>query len=152
MRAKGFTLIELIVVVVIVSILAAVAIPMVETSVKRQKEIELRRALRTIRSAIDEYKKFVEEHKIDVDEDSYKYPPKLEDLVEGIEYKDKKGNEKIQKFLRRIPMDPMTNSLEWGMRSYQDDRDSSGWGGENLWDVYTTSGRKAMNGTYYKEW
>ena len=150
---RGFTLIELIVVIVIVSVLAAIAIPMVETSVRRYQEIELRRALRTIRTAIDEYKKFVEENNVEVDEDTYKYPPKLEDLVEGIEYKDKKGEEKIQKFLRRIPLDPMTNSYEWGLRSYQDDRDSESWGGENVYDVYTKSQRKALDGvTYYKEW
>ena len=152
MKARGFTLIELIIVVVIVSILAAVAVPMVETSIKRQKEIELRRALRTIRAAIDDYKKFVEENKIEVDEDTYNYPPKLEDLVEGIEYQDKKGNEKIQKFLRRIPFDPMTNSQEWGMKSYQDDPDDYSWGGENVWDVFTKSERTALDGTHYKEW
>jgi len=151
-EARGFTIIELLTVIVIISILAAVAVPMVETSVKREKEIEFRRALRTIRQAIDDYRKFVEENKIEVDEDTYMYPPELEDLVEGIEYRDKKNNDKIQKFLRRIPMDPMTNSLEWGLRSYQDKKDSSSWGGENVYDVFTKSDRKSLNGTYYKEW
>lgn len=153
--SRGFTLLEMIVVVVIVSILAAVAIPMVETSVKRHKEIELRRALRTIRTAIDDYKKFVTENKIQVDEDTYNYPPTLETLVEGLEYRDKKNEEKIQKFLRRIPKDPMNTAYdwEWGLRSYQDDYDEyDSWGGENVYDVFTKSERKALDGTYYKEW
>jgi general secretion pathway protein G len=149
---RGFTLIELLVVIVIIAVLASVAVPMVETSVKRQKEIELRRNLRIIRSAIDEYRKFIEKNKIKVDEDTYNYPPSLEDLVKGIEYRDKKNNDKIQKFLRRIPIDPMTNSNEWGLRSYQDDRDSYSWGGENVYDVFTKSERKGLNGTPYKEW
>lgn len=149
---RGFTLIEMVVVVVIVSILAAIAIPMVETSVKRQKEIELRRALRTIRYAIDEYKKFVEENKVEQDEETYFYPPTLEALIEGVEYKDKNGNDRTQKFLRRIPLDPMTNTYEWGLRSYQDKPDSDSWGGENVWDVYTKSSRKALDGTFYKDW
>jgi len=152
MQRHGFTLIELIVVIVIVAILAAVAIPMVETSVKRYKEIELRRALRTIRAAIDDYKKFIEDNNMKVDEDTYNYPEKLNVLVEGLEYKDKKGEMRIQKFLRRIPADPMTNSYEWGLKSYQDDRDSYSWGGENVYDVYTKSERKALDGTSYKEW
>jgi len=150
--APGFTLIEMIVVVVIVSILAAIAVPMVETSVKRHKEIQLRRALRIIRTGIDEYRKFVEENKIQVDEDTYKYPPTLEALVEGLEYRDKKNNDLIQKFLRRIPKDPMTNSTEWGLRSYQDDADDYNWGGENVYDVHTKSERKGLDGTSYKEW
>ena len=151
-KTHGFTLIELLVVIVIISVLAAVAIPMVENSVRRYQEIELRRALRTLRTAIDEYHKFVEENNVEMDEDTYNYPPELEDLIKGIEYKDKKGDEKIKKFLRNIPLDPMTNSYEWGLRSYQDDRDEESWGGENVYDVYTKSQRKALNGTYYKEW
>ncbi|MCP5104542.1 MAG: prepilin-type N-terminal cleavage/methylation domain-containing protein [bacterium] len=149
---KGFTLIEMIIVIVIIAVLAAVAVPMVETSIKREKEIQLRRSLRTIRAALDEYKKFVEENKVKLDEDTYNYPEELEELVKGVEYKDKKGDEKIKKFLRLIPIDPMTNTDEWGRRSYQDRRDSSSWGGENVWDVYTKSERKALDGTYYKEW
>lgn len=152
MRVRGFTLIEMIIVVTIIAVLAVVAVPMMETSIKREKEIELRRNLRIIRSALDEYKKFVEENKVKKDKDTYNYPEELEELVEGLEYKDKKGDEKLKKFLRKIPIDPMTNSYEWGMRSYQDDRDESSWGGENVWDVYTKSERKAMDGTYYKEW
>jgi len=151
-KNKGFTLIELIVVVLIISILSAVAIPMVETSIKREREVDFRRNLRIIRSAIDEYRLFVEKNKIKLDDDRYGYPEKLEDLVEGLEYKDKKNNEKIVKFLRRIPIDPMTNSYEWGLRSYQDDPDSTSWGEENVYDVYTRSERKALDGTYYKEW
>jgi general secretion pathway protein G len=97
---KGFTLIEMLVVIVIIAVLAAVALPIVETSVRREQEIELRRALRTIRTAIDDYKKFIEDNKIKIDdEDTYNYPPTLEDLVEGLEYRDKKNNEKVQKLL-----------------------------------------------------
>lgn len=148
----GFTLIELIVVVVIISVLAAISIPMVKTSIQREKEIQLRRSLRMIRSAIDEYKEFVEKNKIKVDEESYGYPETLEDLVEGIEYRDRKNNKQIKKFLRKIPPDPITNSLQWGLRSYQDDRDSEEWGGENVWDVYTKSEKKALDESFYKDW
>ncbi len=152
MHKKGFTLIELIITVAIISILASVAIPMVETSVKREREIKLRRHLRIIRTALDDYKKFVEDNKIKKENETYNYPEKLEELVEGIEYQDKDKNDRIKKFLRRIPIDPMTNSFEWGLRSYQDERDSSSWGGENVWDIYTKSERKALDGSYYKEW
>ena len=80
------------------------------------------------------------------------FPEKLEDLVEGIEYRDKKNNERIKKFLRRIPIDPMTDSYDWGLKSYQDKRKSTHWGGENIWDVYTKSEQKALDGTVYKDW
>lgn len=149
---KGFTLLEMIVVVIIITVLATVAVPMVETSIKREKEVELRRNLRILRTAIDEYKKFVEDNNIKMDEETYNYPEELEDLVKGIEYKDEKANEKVKKFLRNIPIDPMTNSTEWGLRSYQDKHDSDSWGGENVWDVYTKSERRALNGTDYKDW
>jgi len=151
-RIKGFTLIELIVVIVIISVLASVAIPIFESSIQREKEIELRRALRTIRQAIDEYKDFVIKNKIKLDEDQYSYPKTLDDLVKGIEYRDKKNKLRIKKFLRKIPIDPITNSFDWGLRAYQDKRDSTSWGGENVWDVYTKSEKKALDGSYYKDW
>ena len=149
---SGFTIIELVIVIVIISILAVVAIPMVENSIKREKELQLRRNLRIIRTAIDEYKKFIEKNNIKFDEDTHGLPDKLETLVDGIEYRDKKNNAKIKKFLRRIPIDPMTNSYEWGLRSYQDDKKSTQWGGENVWDVYSESERKALDGSQYKDW
>lgn len=148
----GFTLVELIVVVIIIALLAVVAVPMVETSIRRGKEITLRRHLRVIRTAIDDYKKFVEENKITLDDDRYQLPEKLEELVTGIEYRDKKNDLRIKKFLRRIPIDPMTHSTEWGLRSYQDKADSRRWGGENVWDVFTQSEKQALDGTYYKDW
>ncbi len=149
---NGFTLIELIVVIVIISTLAAVAIPLVETSLKRDKEILLRRSLRTLREAIDDYNKFIVSNKIKHDEDTYGYPEDLEILVKGVEFRDKKNKLRIKKFLRRIPLDPMTKSNDWGKRSYQDKRDSSHWGGENIWDVYTKSEKRALDGSKYKEW
>lgn len=152
MRRKGFTILELLIVILIISVLAAVSVPMVETSIKREREITLRRNLRILRSAVDQFKKFVEDNKIKLEEDTYNFPETLEMLVEGLEYRDKKSEDKIVKFLRRIPIDPMTNSFEWGLRSYQDDRDSSSWGGENVWDVYTKSERTALDGTKYKDW
>jgi len=148
----GFTIIELIIVIAIISTLAVIAIPMVETSVKREREIVLKRSLREIRTALDDYHDFVIKNKIEHDEDSYGYPENLEILVEGIEYRDTKNKPRIKRFLRRIPSDPMTGSAEWGLRSYQDKRDSSHWGGENIWDVYSKSPKKALNGSYYKDW
>jgi len=154
---KGFTLIEMLVTLTILSILAASAVPLAKIAVKREKEIELRRNLRLIRNAIDEYKKLSDEKKIEVEEDTYGYPPDLETLVIGVEIKaseetEEEGEERIKKFLRRIPKDPMTPQGEWGLRSYQDDYDSETWGGENVYDIYSQSEGKAIDGTKYKDW
>jgi general secretion pathway protein G len=154
-RNRGFTLIELLVTLTIVAILASAALPLAKFSVKRQKEIELKRNLRLLREAIDMYKKMADEKKFEFDEETQGYPPDLDILVEGIEIKESKdGNEveRLHKFLRRIPKDPMTNSLEWGKRSYQDDLDSDVWGGENVYDVYTNSPGTALDGSKYRDW
>ena len=166
-REKGFTLIEMIVTFTILAILAAVAIPLARMAVKREKEIELRRNMRIIRDAIDAYKKLADENRIEFEDNSEGYPPDLETLVEGVEVsggaqtggtqrgrtqRDQTDDIKIVKFLRRIPKDPMTNSYDWGLRSYQDDPDSENWGGENVYDVYTKSLGIALDGTKYKKW
>lgn len=149
---RGFTLIEVITVSVIIAILAVAAIPLAHNAFQREKEIDLRRALRTLRMAIDDYKKFVEENKIEVDEDTYGYPEKLELLITGIEYKNKKNKTRLAKFLRRIPLDPISRSYNWGLSSYQDKLGSRRWGGQNVWDVYCDSNKKALDGTYYRDW
>ena len=149
---SGFTLIEVITVTVIIAILAVAAIPLAHNAFQREKEIDLRRALRTLRTAIDAYKKFVEENKIEVDEDTYGYPEKLELLITGIEYKDRKNKTRLTKFLRRIPLDPINGSYNWGLSSYQDKLGSRHWGGQNIWDVYCDSNKKALDGTYYRDW
>ncbi len=155
-QKKGFTLIEMLVTLTILAILAAAITPLTKIAIKREKEIELRRNLRLIREAIDAYKKLADEKKIEVKEDTEGYPPDLETLVEGVELKEEgeeeKSGTKTMKFLRRIPKDPMTNSYEWGLRSYQDDLDSDVWGGENIYDVHTRSQATALDGTKYREW
>lgn len=155
---KGFTLTEMLVTLTILAILATAIMPLAKTAVKREKEIELRRNLRLIREAIDAYKKLADEKKIEFDEDSYGYPPDLETLVNGVEAEveeegeDRSSSKRIAKFLRRIPRDPMTNSNDWGLKSYQDEYDSDVWGGENVYDIYTKSLGTALDGTKYKEW
>lgn len=153
---KGFTLTEMIVTLTILAILAAAVMPLAKTAIKREREIELRRNLRLIREAIDAYKKLSDEKKIEFDPDTEGYPPDLKTLVEGVEVKvngeDEEEKTKIMKFLRRIPKDPMTNSHEWGLRSYQDDSDSDVWGGENVYDIYTTSRATALDGSKYQDW
>jgi general secretion pathway protein G len=166
-KQKGFTLIEMIVTFTILAILATVAIPLARTAVKREKEIELRRNLRTLRDAIDAYKKLADENRIEFEDKTEGYPPDLETLVNGVEVsggapaggmergrtrRARTEDKKIEKFLRRIPKDPMTNSYDWGLRSYQDEPDSENWGGENVYDVYTKSPGTALDGTKYKEW
>jgi len=152
---SGFTIIEMLVTLAVLAILAAAAIPLAKTAVKREKEIELRRNLRIIRTAIDVYKKLADEKKIDYEEDTEGYPPNLEMLVKGVELvssESERDKGKIVKFLRRIPKDPMTDSYEWGLRSYQDEPDSTVWGEENVYDVYTKSPGVALDGTKYSEW
>ncbi len=148
---RGLTMIELLVAIAILLILAGAVVPVAKFAVKRQKELELRRALRTMRTAIDTYKKFCDTGAIAKEGvDSECYPTDLEILVKGVE-NNKAVGQKI-KFMRRIPLDPMIKSYDWGLRSYQDDSDSSSWGRENVYDVYTTSGGTALDGTQYKDW
>ena len=148
---RGVTLIEMVVTIGILLILASVAVPAARFAVKRQKELELRRDLRDMRKAIDDYKKFCDAWAIQKEGvDSECYPTDLDILVEGV---DKVGTvaQKI-KFLRRIPIDPFTKSKEWGKRSLQDDADSTSWGEQNVYDVYTTYEGTALDGTEYKDW
>lgn len=156
-EARGFTLAELIITLSLLAVLALSALPLGKMAVKRENEVELMRALRLMREAIDAYKKLADEKRIEVEEDSEGYPPTLETLVKGVEVEDKDakgqaGRKKTVKFLRRIPKDPMTNSFDWGLRSYQDDRDSDVWGEENVYDVYTKSQALALDGTRYRDW
>lgn len=144
---SGLTLVELIITVAIVAILASAAIPIARFQVKRQKEIELRRDLWEMRDAIDRYYDAASKGGIQTKVDSMNYPPDLQTLVDGVDIQDKKV-----KFLRRIPVDPMTNSTDWGLRSNQDDPDSTSFGGQNVFDVYTKSDGTALDGTKYNTW
>jgi general secretion pathway protein G len=150
-RQRGLTLVELIVAFTILMLLTAMAVPMARTRVRREKERDLRFALREIRTAIDKYKdasdyKQIAPGKIDSDN----YPESLQQLVDGVKLQG--SPDKKIKFLRRIPKDPMTNSFDWGLRSTRDEPDSMGWGGQNVFDVYTKSLEKAPDGTAYSEW
>jgi general secretion pathway protein G len=144
---SGLTLVELIITVAIVAILASAAIPIARFQVKRQKERELRRDLWEMRDAIDHYYDAAIKGGIQTKVDSMNYPPDLQTLVDGVDIQDKKV-----KFLRRIPVDPMTNSTDWGLRSNQDDPDSTSFGGQNVFDVYTKSDGTALDGTKYNTW
>ena len=146
-KSRGVTLLELITALIILSILTAIAIPVVRIGIKRQKERDLRAALWEIRDAIDRYKEAADLGAFQVKLGSEGYPPDLETLVNGVD-----ANGKKLKFLRRIPIDPMTNSTDWGLRSMQDDPDSTSWGGQNVFDVYTKSQDTALDGTKYQDW
>ncbi len=149
-RRAGYTLTELVVVCAVLSILAAVAFPTVKYTRKRQKEMELRASLREMRSAIDEFKRYSDAGFIPVDFGTDGYPKELEILVEGV---DVVGQiDKKVKFLRRIPVDPMTGKDEWGMRSYQDEPDSTSWGGENVYDVFSLSQGVGLDRIPYSQW
>ena len=148
---RGVTILEILIAVTVLAILAAAVAPLARMTVQRQKELELHRALRMMRTAIDEYKELADKGLIvDEDVEAMGFPLDLETLVEGVQLNDATLTKR--KFLRRIPKDPMTNSPEWGMRSYQDEFDSRSWGRENLFDVYSLSDGKALDGTYYKDW
>jgi general secretion pathway protein G len=152
--AAGFTFIELLVVSAILLLLASAAMPLARVTIQREREIELRRALREIRTALDKYKDAVDAGLIagiDVKAGSEGYPADLDTLVEGVPVANDASGRKL-KFLRRVPMDPMTHSIEWGMRSYQDAPDAKSWGGQNVFDVYSKSGSKALDGTSYRDW
>ncbi len=149
-RASGYTLAELVMVCALLLILAMVAMPVTKYTARRLKEAELRQALRNMRDAIDEYKRYSDSGLIPIDLGTDGYPKELEVLVEGIEVVGQV--DKKVKFLRRIPIDPMTGSTDWGLRSYQDDWDSSSWGGEDVYDVYSLSGGVGLNGVAYRLW
>ncbi len=149
-RSRGLTLLELTVAMTILSILAVGILPLSEVGYRRAREVELRRALRVIRNALDEYKALAERGKIAVDPAESGYPPDLESLVAGVPLTDVEGTRK--KFLRRIPRDPMVPDGEWGLRAYADDPDGVIWGGQDVYDVYSTSDREALDGTRYSSW
>ncbi len=148
--AAGVSLIELVVTVAVLGILTATILPLARVSIQREREIELRRSLRDLRTAIDEYKKAADAGKVEVKFESEGYPPSLKVLVEGVEEVGK-INHKL-KFLRRIPRDPMTSSSDWGLRSYQDEPDTTTWGEQNVFDVYSKSKTKGLDGTAYYTW
>ena len=147
---RGFTMAELVMVCAILIILAAVTLPVGRYTHKRMKETELRTALRELRYAIDEHKRYSDAALIPDDLGTQGYPKELEVLVEGVALVGQ-VDQKV-KFLRRVPIDPMTGEAEWGLRSYQDEPDTESWGGENVYDVYSLSAGVGMNGVPYAEW
>jgi general secretion pathway protein G len=150
----GYTFIELLVVVSILFVLASAAMPLAQVASQRQREMELRRTLREMRTAIDKFKDAVDIGQIPTTEltpGSEGYPPDLETLVEGVTPANDASGRKL-KFLRRVPVDPMTGSAEWGLRAQQDRPDATSWGGKNVFDVYTKSQGTALDGTKYRDW
>ncbi|MGH9402652.1 MAG: type II secretion system protein [Terriglobia bacterium] len=147
---RAFTLVELIAVIGIMMILSAAALPLERIHAQHVKEIELRQDLREIRTAIDRYKDFADEGLISAEPDTLGYPPDLDTLVKGVPVK---GQSNLKyKFLRKIPVDPMTGQTDWGQRSMQDDPNSTDWGGQNVFDVYSKSQGTGLDGTLYSSW
>jgi len=152
--AAGYTFVELLVVTALVLVLASAIMPLARVTVQRQKEIELRRDLRELRTAIDHYKDAADQgmlNALELKVDNQGYPPDLATLVKGVPAAGDASGKKL-KFLRRIPIDPMTGTAEWGQRSYQDRPDASTWGGQNVHDVFTTNEGVALDGTKYRDW
>lgn len=153
-RCHGYTFVELLVVTTILLILASAVMPLAQVASQRQREAELRRSLREMRTAIDQFKNAVDQGRIpttELEPENEGYPPELETLVEGISAANDASGRKL-KFLRRIPIDPMTGSTDWGLRSYQDTPTSTSWGRQNVFDVYTKYGGTALDGTKYRDW
>lgn len=153
-KARGYTFVELLVVSTIILILASAIMPLAKVTARRHREAELRRALREMRTAIDKYKDQADLGNISALElkpGNENYPPDLQTLVDGVTAANDPTGRKL-KFLRHIPVDPMTHGTEWGLRSYQDKPDSTHWGGQNVFDVYTTFDATALDGTKYKDW
>jgi general secretion pathway protein G len=148
-RQKGYTLAELVMVAALIALLSSIVLPVAKFTVKRRKETDLRLALRQLRTAVDEHKKLSDNGMIPVKLGGEGYPESLEVLVEGI---DLVGQERKQRFLRRLPIDPMTGEAEWGLRSYQDEPDSTSFGGQNVYDVFSLSEGVGLDGTEYKDW
>jgi general secretion pathway protein G len=151
----GFTFVELLVVTALVAILASAIMPLARVATQREHEIELRRSLREIRTAIDHYKDAADAGQIpptSIRTGSEGYPPDLETLVVGVESAGDANSSHKLKFLRRIPIDPMTGSAEWGLRAYEDKPDSKSWGGQDVYDVYSKSEGTGLDGTKYADW
>ena len=151
---RGYTFIEVIVVSAILLILASAVMPLAQVTAQRQREAELHRSLREMRTALDKFKDAVDTGQIaasELEPGNEGYPPDLETLVDGINAANDASGRKL-KYLRRIPIDPMTNGMDWGLRSYQDKPDATTWGGKNVFDVYTTSTATGLDGTKYRDW
>jgi len=152
--APGYSFVELLIVTTILMILASAVLPMARVTSQRQREAELHRCLREMRTAIDKFKDAVDQGLIatsQVESGSEGYPPDLDTLVEGVTVANDASGRKL-KFLRRVPIDPMTNDAEWGLRAYSDSPDASSWGGKSVFDVYSKSTGTALDGTKYRDW
>jgi general secretion pathway protein G len=152
--SRGYTFVELLVVSTIILILASAVLPLARVTATRQREAELRRALREIRTAIDKFKDAADLQQIsplDLKAGAENYPPDLDTLVKGVAANNDATGRKL-KYLRRIPIDPMTKTTEWGKRSYQDNPDAKNWGGQSVFDVYTTFDGTALDGSKYRDW
>jgi general secretion pathway protein G len=153
-RSDGYTFIELIIVSTILIVLASAIMPLTKVTMQRMREAELHRALREVRTAIDKFKDAADLGQIgatDLKAGAENYPADLDKLVDGVSAANDQTGRKL-KFLRRVPQDPMTKSTEWGLRSYQDEPDSTRWGGQDVFDVHSTSGGTALDGSKYKDW
>ena len=148
--SRGYSLVELAMVVAMILILTGMIVPVTRFAMTRQKELELRAALRLMRNSIDDYKRLADQGLIPIELDTEGYPKTLDKLVEGVELVGQV--KKKRRFLRKIPIDPMTGKAEWGLRSLQDEPDSTSWGRQNVYDVYSLSDARGLDKTSYKDW